>query len=90
MRRRRHAGHGVVIILIVQPRRLGSDGPKHAVDRTDAPQQVTYISAPYHDCIAAVVDALGRLDFQQRGLGPDIYRSAFVPKVRTVRRNSQT
>ena len=88
MRRRRRARHGVVIMLVAQPRRL-THSSKHAVDRPDALQQVAHISAPYHN-IAAVVDALVRLYTQQRGLGPDIYGSAVTSKVDTVRRNSQS
>ena len=87
MRTRCHAGHGVVVILIAQPRRFHSHSSKHAVDSTDAPQQVAHVAAPHNYQIAAGVDALVWLDVQQRGLGPDIYRSAFPSKVRTVRCN---
>ena len=43
MRSRCHTGHGVVVILIAQPRRFHSHASKHAVHGPDAPQQVTYI-----------------------------------------------
>ena len=90
MRRRRHTGHGVVVILIAQPRRFHSHGPKHAVDRTDAPQQVADRGLSQLP-VAAIIDALIRLDFQQRGLGPDIYRSAIPSQSphRSSRRQSQ-
>ena len=58
MSRRCRTRHGVVVVVVAQPRRFYSHSSKHAVDRPDAPQQVTYVPAPYHDCIAAVVDAL--------------------------------
>ena len=48
-------------MLVAQPRRLSSDGAEDAVDRTDAPQQMAHISAPYNNNIAAIVDALVRL-----------------------------
>ena len=72
MRTRRDTGHGVVVILIAQPRRFHSHGPKHAVDGTDAPQQVAHVSTSQNNDVAAGVDALVRLNTLKRGLGPDV------------------
>ena len=74
-------------MLVAQPRRLHSHSSKHAVDSTDAPQQVAYPESPDHNGVAAIIYSFIRLDTQQRGLGPDVDGSTILAKVDAVRRD---
>ena len=53
--------HGVVVMLVAQPRRRYPYSPKHAINTPDAPQQMAHVPAPHNHKIAAIVDALVRL-----------------------------